>query len=443
MSGDVTSLARPEHPADLSAEPSRPALFQRAERLVQFRYSRSPCPKPLSPFSPTSPCRGAAARPRRLSRGNTGVPLRPPLRLRAAGPARVVNALTHGNELCGMVAATHLLDQGVRPADRHADGELRQRRGLRSVRSRRSRSTAGSWCTTSTASGRPNGSMAARTAPSCAARASCARRWPRPTTSSTSIPPASRCSRSGSIRVRAQCGRSAGDRPAGRAPGDAQRPGRGTPVIQHGRHGQADGTGVALVAECGQHFLQASADLAIAVTLDFLAHFGLVERAGETARRRSAASSCWRPSSCGRRSSAFARPLVGFESSRKDELIATDGSAEIRAPCDDCTIFMPARTAIVGREGGLPHPTALSRQRGRITLAKPASAHKAAGSRCARAGPPAASAQMLPPCASTIARQIDRPRPAPRWSPRPACQKGWNMDCSSLAGSGGPLLATQ
>jgi hypothetical protein len=36
---------------------------------------------------------------------------------------------------------------------------------------------------------------------------------------------------------------------------------------------------------------------------------------------------------------------------RPDELIATDGSLEIRAPCDDCTIFMPARTAIVGREG--------------------------------------------------------------------------------------------
>ena len=29
----------------------------------------------------------------------------------------------------------------------------------------------------------------------------------------------------------------------------------------------------------------------------------------------------------------------------------TDGDLQIRAPCDDCTIFMPARTAIVGREG--------------------------------------------------------------------------------------------
>ena len=31
--------------------------------------------------------------------------------------------------------------------------------------------------------------------------------------------------------------------------------------------------------------------------------------------------------------------------------IATDGDAgEIRAPCDDCTVLMPAREPIVGRE---------------------------------------------------------------------------------------------
>ena len=31
------------------------------------------------------------------------------------GPHVLVNALTHGNEICGMVAATHLLDTGIRP----------------------------------------------------------------------------------------------------------------------------------------------------------------------------------------------------------------------------------------------------------------------------------------------------------------------------------------
>jgi hypothetical protein len=46
----------------------------------------------------------------------------------------------------------------------------------------------------------------------------------------------------------------------------------------------------------------------------------------------------------------FTRPVQGFEVYAHGELIATDGAEEIRAPCDNCTIFMPARRAIVGRE---------------------------------------------------------------------------------------------
>ena len=52
--------------------------------------------------------------------------------------------------------------------------------------------------------------------------------------------------------------------------------GSGTPVIQHGHFGEASGRGAGMVVECGQHFLQASADVAIDVTRRFLAHFGLM-----------------------------------------------------------------------------------------------------------------------------------------------------------------------
>jgi hypothetical protein len=48
---------------------------------------------------------------------------------------------------------------------------------------------------------------------------------------------------------------------------------------------------------------------------------------------------------------AFTRPLIGFETFAEGELIATDGEREIRAPCADCTVLMPARVPIVGREG--------------------------------------------------------------------------------------------
>jgi len=127
--------------------------------------------------------------------------------------------------------------------------------------------------------------------------------------------------------------------------------GTGTPVILHGRHGDPHSDGVALVAECGQHFLQATGDLAVEVALRFLAHFGLVD-----------ADPGWAPPAPARRYEMlstevvqdgrvqFSRPVVGMESFARGELIATDGDREIRSPCDGCTIFMPTRKAVVGRE---------------------------------------------------------------------------------------------
>ncbi len=123
----------------------------------------------------------------------------------------------------------------------------------------------------------------------------------------------------------------------------------GTPLIQHGRHGSEEGEGVALVAECGQHFLKASADMAVDVTLRFLAHFGLVdhELSVHTAPRR---FELLATPLIKTESFRFVRPVAGLETFAKGELIATDGPDEIRALCDDCTVFMPARTPIVGRE---------------------------------------------------------------------------------------------
>src|SRR6476620_5933241 len=56
--------------------------------------------------------------PRDLSayrEGNVGIPYVHRFESGQPGPHVLVNALTHGNEICGMVAATHLLDTGVRP----------------------------------------------------------------------------------------------------------------------------------------------------------------------------------------------------------------------------------------------------------------------------------------------------------------------------------------
>lgn len=108
---------------------------------------------------------------------------------------------------------------------------------------------------------------------------------------------------------------------------------------------------MALVAECGQHFLRATGELAVEVALRFIAHFGLIE-----------ADPRWAPPAPPRRYELlstevvrdermqFARPVIGMEVFARGELIATDGEREIRSPCDGCTIFMPTRQAIVGRE---------------------------------------------------------------------------------------------
>lgn len=268
------------------------------------------------------------------------------------GPHVLINALTHGNEFCGMVAATDLLDRGVRPkigtltvsfanveayqtfdkakpfdsrllvhnlnriwSKEQLDGaedspELRRARAMRPVVGAADHvldihSTAQDvrpfWvypayernARTARAIGRPDIHMVM---------------------------------------------------PAGL--------GSGTPLIQYGPFGGADGRGAAMVVECGQHFLKASADLAIKVSHDFLAHFGLIE--ADPARPKPGAQQRFelvRTVVIKTTEYRFTRPVKGFEVFRKDELIATDGAEEIRAPCDNCTILMPSRKPIVGREG--------------------------------------------------------------------------------------------
>lgn len=128
--------------------------------------------------------------------------------------------------------------------------------------------------------------------------------------------------------------------------------GSGTPLIQHGLHAGADAPGAAMVAECGQHFMQKTADVAVEVTARFLAYFGVVERSGPAplldAQRR---FELLETRMVMTDHFAFTRPLIGFETFAKGELIATDGDAiEIRSPCDNCTVFMPTRAPIIGRE---------------------------------------------------------------------------------------------
>ena len=267
------------------------------------------------------------------------------------GPHVLINALTHGNEICGMVAATHLLDTGFRPligtltisfANVAAYESFDQGRPFESRQLVHNLNRIWSAAELDGTADSPELQRARVLRPVVAAADHIL------DIHSTSqdvqpfwVYPAYPRNAEAALAI-------------GRPPVHLVMPsglGSGTPLIQHGRHGQADGGGVAVVVECGQHFRQSAADLATAVALDFLAHFRLIAPVADRPapaeqRRYELLETCMVRTTDFR----FTRPVQGFEVFAKGDLIATDGPHEIRALCDDCTILMPTREPIVGRE---------------------------------------------------------------------------------------------
>jgi predicted deacylase len=290
--------------------------------------------------------------PRDLSayrNGNVGVDYVHRFESGRPGPHVLVNALTHGNEVCGMVAATHLLDSGVRPktgtltvsfanVQAYESFDRQKPHDSRQLVHNLNRIWSPEWLDGTQDSPELRRARGLRPVVAAADHILDIHSTSQLVEPFWVYPGYER--------------NAAAARALGRPSVHLVMPkgmGTGTPLIQHGRHGQEQGTGVALVAECGQHFLRATADLAVAVTLDFLAHFGLIERnraaPGPQRRFELLATPVIKTENF-----RFVRPLAGLETFAKGELIATDGADEIHAPCDDCTVFMPARAAIVGRE---------------------------------------------------------------------------------------------
>ena len=271
------------------------------------------------------------------------------------GPHVLINALTHGNEICGMVAATHLLDTGVRPSIGTLTVSFANVAAYESFdagdpfKSRQLVHNLNRIWSAPQLDGDEDSPEMRRARALRPVVAAADHILDIHSTSQDVVPfwvyPAYERNAAVALAI---------GRPAVHLL-MPQGLGSGTPLIQHGRHGQADGNaGAAVVVECGQHFLQATADLAVQVTLDFLAHFGLLPR--EPGQERADAATPQRRFELLEThlikspDFAFVRPLQGFEVFSRGELIASNGPDEIRAPCDDCTIFMPTRTVVVGRE---------------------------------------------------------------------------------------------
>ena len=283
--------------------------------------------------------------------GNVGVDFVHRFDSGVPGPHVLVNALTHGNEFCGMVAACHLLDTGVRPlrgtltvsfanVAAYETFDLTKPFDSRQITHNFNRIWSEEWLDGTQDSVELRRARAMR-----AVVAQADHILDIHSTSQDVVP----------FWVYPAFARNARAASALASPAVhlvmPQGLGSGTPVIQHGRHGQADSNaGVAVVVECGQHFKQSTADLAIQVTLDFLGHFGLMDRivSAAPAPRR---FELLRTHVVAHADFRFTRPVIGFETFAKGELIAVDGEQPIHAPCDDCTLFMPTREPVVGREG--------------------------------------------------------------------------------------------
>jgi predicted deacylase len=282
--------------------------------------------------------------------GNVGVDYVHRFESGRPGPHVLVNALTHGNEFCGMVAATHLLDTGVRPQlgtltvsfanvaayeSFDADRPFESRQLVHNL----NRIWSSEWLDGDEDSPELRRARALRPVVMQADHVLDLH------STAQAVEPF--------WVYRAFARNAAVALALGRPAVHLVMPrglGSGVPIIEHGRHGEAGSdAGAALVAECGQHFLRTTADLAVEVTLDFLGHFGLVTRAPAAAPPAPRRFELLETRMVRTPAFRFVRPLVGFETFEAGELIATDGEDEIRAP-EHCAVLMPARVPIVGRE---------------------------------------------------------------------------------------------
>jgi predicted deacylase len=236
-------------------------------------------PLPDSPMTQSPPA--LEVLPRDLSayrEGNVGIDYVHRFESGKPGPHVLINALTHGNEICGMVAATHLLDNNVRPKigtltvafaniDAYESFKEESPYDSRQIVHNLNRIWSPEWLDGAEDSPELRRARMLRPVVDAADHILDIHSTSQPVVPFWVYPAFER-----NAEVALAIGRPSVHlvMPDGL--------GSGTPLIQYGSHGGPDGKGVAMVVECGQHFLRSASELATAVTYDFLAYFGLVDK---------------------------------------------------------------------------------------------------------------------------------------------------------------------
>lgn len=287
--------------------------------------------------------------------GNTGIPHVTSLVAEEPGPHAVVNALMHGNELCGAHALDTLLRAGVRP-----------RRG-RLTFAFCNMAAFGKFDPAAPALSRfVDEDMNRVWSPSLleGARQSVELRRARelrPLFDTADLlldlhsmqhesPPLTLCGRTARGRALA---RSLGE--PGWVVADAGHL-AGPRLIDYGRFSDPDGRATAILVECGQHWNPRSAEFALRVTARFLANTGTVAAADlapwlpdvpataprvvEVTEAVTVASDRFR----------FTDDFRGMEIiPRAGTIIANDGDHTVRTAYDDCILIMPSKRLYRGQ----------------------------------------------------------------------------------------------
>ncbi|SAI59220.1 Succinylglutamate desuccinylase / Aspartoacylase family [Bordetella ansorpii] len=293
--------------------------------------------------------------PRDLSayrEGNTGIPYVYRFESGLPGPHVLINAITHGNEICGMVAATHLLDTGIRPrigtltisfahVEAYEAFDIEQPYENRQLVHNLNRIWSADMLDGAEQSPELRRARELRHVVDAADIVLDIH------STRTPVQPFwvyNEMDRNAALATAVGAPVVHMVMPQDRFPGTA--------VIGYGRHGDPESnSGGSLVVECGHHFAHSASELATDVCLRLLAHTGLIDKPADApappAPRRYRLLEVHMVKSEAFR---FTRPVIGFETFDKDELIAMNGTEEIRSPCDDCTIFMPTQAPVIGRE---------------------------------------------------------------------------------------------
>lgn len=291
-----------------------------------------------------------------LRRGNVGIDYVHRFAADRPGPNVVVNALTHGNEFCGMTALTWLMERGARPvcgtwtlsfANVAAYERFDPAKPLESRFVDRDFNRA--WSADVLASDRQ--SSEARRARELVPVFSAADALLDIHSTTFAVRP---------MLVYGQLEKARRLATALKAPTThIVTPGakhQGGLLIEFDGFGEAASPRTALVVECGQHFARNSGTVAIQTMLRFLDYFGTLDRGfadehivplpSETPSIYEISEVCI----CKNAQARFVRPLEGFEEFAAGELIGTNGEQEIRAPYDRCAVLMPKAQLVPGRE---------------------------------------------------------------------------------------------